>query len=417
MNAGRLSAWLSERLLVGKLAGAALWVVWIASLVFGSSKINAQDERIWFDWTPQLLGADHLAFYSAAKLIQDGRGDVLYDYNALADYQSDLIGTRFLEAYRNPPFYALLYLPTARLNYVVSFWIWTAVALALLWLGIRWLSPARPGTVLLWALCFYPIFAAVSFGQNSLLSFAAFCLTFRQLDHNKPFSAGLAAGLLLYKPQLLLGLGLWWLLDFRVYWRALAGLTVTGLVLLGLSFLTMRAETIAFVEHLPQIAAYDAFWFYNLHTPRGFWTLLLGDNKYWGGMLGWVCSLIALGGFLVFWRRHRGDMPLLFAAAVFVTLWASPHTMVYDWSLVLIPVVVLWERRPQQRDQWLPLFAAGWAVLFISTQLAQWMFKSTGAALQLSVPVLAILAILAARVLGRQPPSNGKEAIPTASLQ
>jgi alpha-1,2-mannosyltransferase len=417
MNAGRLSAWLSERLLVGKLAGAALWVVWIASLVFGSSKINAQDERIWFDWTPQLLGADHLAFYSAAKLIQDGRGDVLYDYNALADYQSDLIGTRFLEAYRNPPFYALLYLPTARLNYVVSLWIWTAVALALLWLGIRWLSPARPGTVLLWALCFYPIFAAVSFGQNSLLSFVAFCLTFRQLDHNKPFSAGLAAGLLLYKPQLLLGLGLWWLLDFRAYWRALAGLTVTGLVLLGLSFLTMHAETIAFVEHLPQIAAYDAFWFYNLHTPRGFWTLLLGDNKYWGGMLGWVCSLIALGGFLVFWRRHRGDMPLLFAAAVFVTLWASPHTMVYDWSLALVPAVLLWERRPRQRDQWLPLFAAGWAVLFISTQLAQWMFKSTGAALQLSVPVLAILAILAARVLGRQPPSNGKEAIPTASLQ
>jgi alpha-1,2-mannosyltransferase len=417
MNAGRLSAWLSERLLVGKLAGAALWVVWIVSLIFGSSKINAQGERIWFDWTPQLLGADHLAFYSAAKLIQDGRGDVLYDYNALADYQSDLIGTRFLEAYRNPPFYALLYLPTARLDYVISFWIWTAVALALLWCGIRWLGPTRPATVFVWALCFYPVFAAVSFGQNSLLSFAAFCLTFRQLDRNEPFSAGLAAGLLLYKPQLLLGLGLWWLLDLRAYWRALAGLTVTGLVLLGLSLLTVRAETIAFVEHLPQIAAYDAFWFYNLHTPRGFWTLLLGDNKYWGRMLGWVCSLIALGAFLVFWRRHRGDMPLLFAAAVFVTLWASPHTMIYDWSLVLIPALLLWERRPQQRDYWLPLFAAGWAVLFVSTQLAKWMFEKMGAALQLSVPVLAILAVLAARVLRREPPSNGKEAIPTPSLQ
>jgi alpha-1,2-mannosyltransferase len=417
MNAGRLSAWLSERLLVGKLAGAALWVVWIVSLIFGSSKINAQGERIWFDWTPQLLGADHLAFYSAAKLIQDGRGDVLYDYNALADYQSDLIGTRFLEAYRNPPFYALLYLPTARLDYVISFWIWTAVALALLWLGIGWLRPARPATVFVWALCFYPVFAAVSFGQNSLLSFAAFCLTFRQLDRNEPFSAGLAAGLLLYKPQLLLGLGLWWLLDFRAYWRALAGLTVTGLVLLGISLLTVRAETFTFVERLQDIAAYDAFYFYNLHTPRGFWTLLLFDDKHWGRRLGWACSLIALAAFLVFWRRHRGEMPLMFAAAVFVTLWASPHTMVYDWSLVLIPAVLLWERRPQQRDQWLPLFAAGWAVLFVSTPLAQWMFEKTGAALQLSVPVLAILAVLAARVLCREPPSNGKEAIPTPSLQ
>src|SRR5262249_38886368 len=159
-----------------------VWVMWIVRLVLGSSKTNAQGERIWFDWTPQLLGADHLAFYSAAKLIQDGRGEVLYDYDALADYQSDLIGTRFLEAYRNPPFYALLYVPTARLDYVMSFWIWTAVALLLLWLGIQWLRPARPATVFVWALCFYPVFAAVSFGQNSLLSFAAFCLTFRQLD-------------------------------------------------------------------------------------------------------------------------------------------------------------------------------------------------------------------------------------------
>jgi alpha-1,2-mannosyltransferase len=417
MNAGRLSAWLSERLLVGKLAGAALWVVWIASLVFGSSKINARDERIWFDWTPQLLGADHLAFYSAAKLIQDGRGDVLYDYNALADYQSDLIGTRFLEAYRNPPFYALLYLPTARLDYVISFWIWTAVALGLLWCGIRWLGPRRPATVFVWALCFYPVFAAVSFGQNSLLSFAALCLAFRQLDRNKPFSAGLAAGLLLYKPQLLLGLGIWWLLDFRTYWRALVGLSVTGLLLLGISLLTVRAETLTFVERLRDIANYDAFYFYNLHTPRGFWTLLLFDDKRLGRMLGWACSLIALAAFLVFWRRHRGEMPLMFAAAVFVTLWASPHTMVYDWSLVLIPAVLLWERRPQQRDQWLPLFAAGWAVLFVSTPLAQWMFEKTGAALQLSVPVLAIVAALAARVLRREPPSNGKEAIPTLSLQ
>src|SRR5262249_50108176 len=148
-----------------------------------------------------------------------------------------------------------------------------------------------------------------------------------------------------------------------------------------------------------------------------FWTLLLFDNKYWGRVLGWVCTLIALAAFLVFWRRHHGEMPLMFAAAVFVTLWASPHTMGYDWSLVLIPAVLLWERRPQHRDQWLPLCAGGWAVLFVSTQVAQWMFERTGAAIQMSVPVLAALGVIAARVLRREQTSAVNEATPTASLQ
>ena len=56
----------------------------------------------------------------------------------MTQYQPTLVdqGGSYLDAYRNPPFYALIYVPTSRLPYLVSFWIWTAISLALLWFGL-----------------------------------------------------------------------------------------------------------------------------------------------------------------------------------------------------------------------------------------------------------------------------------------
>src|SRR5438874_1926342 len=93
------------------------------------------------------------------------------------------------------------------------------------------------------AVAFYPSFAVVSFGQNTFLSFGAFALVYAALVRDRRFAAGLAAGLLLYKPQLLLGLGLWWLFDVRRYWPAVIGVAVTGAILAGLSWLALPAET------------------------------------------------------------------------------------------------------------------------------------------------------------------------------
>ena len=412
MNAERLAQLLNERLGLAKVAAVVLWATWLVSLVIGGGMYP----------NDKLVGIDHLAFYSAARLVTEGQGARAYDYNYLAAYQTELGSRGYLDAYRNPPFYALLYVPTARLPYAVSFWTWTAVSLLALWFGLRWLGSSRPAAAFVWAMAFYPVFATVSFGQNSLLSFAVFALTFHLLERNRPFAAGLSAGLLLYKPQLLLCLGFWWLLDLRHYWQALVGLTVTGLALLAVSVVVLSEETQEFVRRFREIARYDAFYFYNLHTPRGFWTLLFGDDKRLGDILGAVSSVIAAGAFVLFWWHYRAERALVFAGAVFVTLWASPHTMIYDWSLALVPAMILWERRPTLRTHWLPLLAAGWAVLFISTPLSQGQFEWLGGAFQVSVPVLAVLGLLAERILRRATPSapsgftlpraNPSEAVP-----
>jgi alpha-1,2-mannosyltransferase len=414
----RLAQLLHGRTALGLWAGAVMWVVWIVGSIFGTGNLDSNG---------QVIGTDHTAFHTAAALLADGRGDVLFDYPDLIEFrtrQEEITGKPgFLDPYRNPPFYALLYLPTARLPYLASFIVWAIVGLIALVVGlilIRGTNPPSPTVqvkpfanarapsyrdgpmwTLAWALSFYPTFAAVSFGQNTLLSFAAFGLAFRCLATERRFLAGLSAGLLLYKPQLLLGLGVWWLLDLRRAWPSWLGLAATGSVFMAISVVFVHDETREWVHRLPDIARYDAFEFYNLHNCRGFGALLLGDKAAgnWFGLAGLALSVGWLGWM---WKQHGSNVRIMFAAAVFATLWGSPHTMTYEWALVVIPAVLLWDVRPDLRDTWLPLFAIAWTVMFIGTPLTKGQLAMTGVAIQLSVPMLAFVAIRAGAALRTQ---------------
>jgi alpha-1,2-mannosyltransferase len=399
VNRDRCAAFVRDRLIFGKAAAALLWLAWLISIARTGFTRDVENKPI---------GADHLAFHSAAKLIDEGRGSLIYDYAFLAEYQPTLVDFqgRFLDAYRNPPFYALLYLPTSRLPYLASYAIWTAISLAMLWLGLHWLGVRKQWTAFVVSLSFYPVFAVVSFGQNSLLSFGFFCLVFRLMERRRLLFAGLAAGLLLYKPQLLLGLGLWWLLNSRQYWKCLLGLAIAGVCWGVVSFVFVANETRQFVEHLREIASYDAFMFWNMHNPRAFGTLIAGDDKAIGNVVGLLASVAGIACFVWFWRRHGDNLPLMFGASVFLTLWASPHTMIYEWSLALIPAVLLWDRVADKRDEWLVLFAVSWAAFFISTPIARFLFELTengethaGWAIQLSVPVIAWVAVRTMQIL------------------
>jgi hypothetical protein len=227
------------------------------------------------------------------------------------------------------------------------------------------------------------------------------------LERKQNLMAGAVAGLLLYKPQLLLGLGLWWLLSIRRYWRSYLGLCAMGLVWIAVSILFVPVETRIYIERLREIAAYEEFMFWNMHNPRAFGTLIAFDNKQIGNVVGLVASIVGIVCFVVFWRIHRNDRILMFAAAIFLTLWASPHTMIYEWTLAVIPALLLWDRVPQKRTEWLVIFALAWVAFFISTPIARGLFKLTenkeagikGWAIQLSVPVVAILAIWTMRIL------------------
>jgi alpha-1,2-mannosyltransferase len=385
---------------LGLVAGAAMWLLWGLSSALGPGNLDLND---------QVIGTDHSAFHTAAVLLSEGRGATLFDYPALAEFRSrqdEIVGRDgFLDPYRNPPFYALLYRPTAGLPYLASYLIWATVGLMTLAGSLRLVHGRKFGKALAWSLSFYPVFAAVSFGQNTLLSLGIFALAYHAIVRDRRLVAGLVAGLLLYKPQLLFGLGLWWLFDVRRNWPALLGVATTSLVLGSLSWLVLPQETSDWLRRLPQIADYDAFEFYNLHNPRGFGDLLTGNRRF-----GQVVGLLGLGLAAIwlwrFQRRHHQDERLIFAAAVFATLWGSPHTMIYEWALLVLPAIVLWNARPDRRATWTWLFAIAWAGLFVATPLTKGQLAVSGrlfdmrVAIQVSVPLLAWVGWRAERTCG-----------------
>ena len=137
---------------------------------------------------------DHLAYYTAGRLVRDGRAGELYDLDAVAAYQATLFPGRWesLEAFRNPPFAALPYALTARLSFAASGWVWTLVGVAVYLGGLRLLNPRPP----LFAVLTVPAVLCVSYGQTSLLNAGVLAVVGRLLSDRRPFAAGLVAGLL-----------------------------------------------------------------------------------------------------------------------------------------------------------------------------------------------------------------------------
>src|SRR4030066_1547662 len=112
-------------------------------------------------------------------------------------------------------------------------------------MSVRLLLSIQPVKSLLWSLTWFPIFASISFGQNSLLSLFLFSLTYYLWRKGRLLTAGLVCSLLLFKPQLVLGIGILWLLEWRKDWKALLGLSIGGLALAAISLLTLPEASLA----------------------------------------------------------------------------------------------------------------------------------------------------------------------------
>ncbi len=392
---------LRDRVYLAKLAAIILWVCYALSILLG-------DGYGTFNLKGEVNGADHLAWYTAARLIAEGHPDKVYDYDYVARYQHDLVPKErwnSLMAYRNPPFYALLYLPTCQLPFTVSWALWCLIYLVWLRLAVRWLGGDRRD--FLWLLTFFPTFTAFSYGQNSLISFTILAATYRLLKDDRIFYAGLIAGLLWFKPPMLTGLVLWGLLDFRRFWPAALGVLLTGLILTLGTYPIVPEVWDGFIRSLTGNVKFDNFEQFKMHNPLAFFRLLAPDAKAWHWPLAAVCALLAIAWFVRVWRVHRCDLPVMFGAVVFVTLWGSPHALIYEWSVLGVTAVLWWRKLATDAPARFVLFGTAWLAFFLSTHFAEMQVNNTGRAVQVSVPILAAVAVFALKFLARDSAAQG----------
>jgi alpha-1,2-mannosyltransferase len=389
----------------GFISGAT-WMAWLASILLGPGNL---------DLNRQVVGPDYLAFYAVGETVRTGQESHLYDFRYQHQMEAHVAQTELvgLQAYLNPPFLAWLFVPFSALPYRWSFTLWSLLGLALLWASVGWLGAPGRRQPFAWALTFFPVFASISFGQNGLLSVALFSGVYLCWRRRNTFCAGVLASLLLYKPQLLLALGLLWLLEWRRDWRALMGLLAGGVMLVGLTFMMLPESSQAYIALsrtvLPNMAAWEGFPLHHAHMLRAFFLLLLPGFPATSEILALLCALVGVAGFLVFWKQRRASPELLFSAVVCLTIWITPHAMIYDWALLLVPAVLLWESQHALRRQLRLVFSILWLAILLSGMLTTAQQAVLPVAVQISLPVFGWAMLALSQILSATGPTDRQE--------
>lgn len=300
------------------------------------------------------IGGDFPAFYGAGRIVLAGDVAHLYDWTRQAAAQADLHpgdppGTFLAFAY--PPFVALAYAPLAALPYRVAWLVHTALAAGAVAGAVavarRWLPRlgVHPEALLVAAIATYPLGAAIGGAQNTPFTLLGLAVAGFGVLGGRTVAAGLAAGLLLYKPQLaapMLGL-------FVVAreGRALAVAAATGAALWAIGAAMAgpawvggwwREGVVGFQAHDAAVNATNAV------SALGFAEAALGVGHPVARALG--LGLSAGIAAATAWAWRRGPSPAGIALAAFATILVTPHGMFYDAGVAVLGVAVLTERWP-----------------------------------------------------------------------
>jgi hypothetical protein len=381
-------------------------VAWVDVLVLGSLPLNSSG-------TP--IGGDYIAFHAAGRLLLSGHASQLYDHAAVSAVQDSLLGGHipgFYDAFRNPPFFALLFAPLAVLDLLPGFAVWSLLSLAALafalWLLVNevpWLASRWRGLVIL-VLAFPPVYFGLIDGENAVLSLLLYVLIYRSLVRDQNWAMGAWAALGLFKPQLFFIFPLIFLAARR--WRALASYVVVALALCGLSLALVGADGLqAWLRTLLEAESGNATvnaWrmaslksFFDLLLPRELSIPLPGPVVSLApaalsiALVLYAAAAVALLALLLrIWTRPVPSLPLAWAFTSLVAVLVDPHLVDYDLTVLVSAGVLALALVRQLR--W-------WAVLLYVLLLLRVQLPIGDLSIQLAVPVLAWCTYLVRREL------------------
>jgi hypothetical protein len=359
-------------------------------------------------------GHDFVHFYTLGVVARSGQLATLYETRPLNETMWRVVPEArpglFLPLYG--PQVAVAFAPLAAMPYERAVHVWLVVSLLLYGaavVGIVWLVPASavPRAAVALTLVLNPALAAlVTSGQTSAVALMAFVIAWFAFDQQRPWAAGIALGLLWYKPTLAAGVVAMLLVAGE--WRVLGGFAVAAILQLALGW--TWAGTPVVLAYLRTLASFvaeggiPASQPEHLHSLLGFWRLLLGR-----GMVSAVLWIVSAGLVLSYarraWRLAAGDRSVQIALLCLVAVLLAPHLYVYDLVLLAPALVILWtwsDRRPElpglRTLQWLVGLAA---VAPLSDAVA------ATTSVQLSTCVLTALVLQFARVLSASQASPG----------
>jgi hypothetical protein len=387
--------------------GIVLWLVLGLAVWAGDGRFNMLNGEPF----PE----DLVVFHAAGTACRTGHCAELYDQTEGRAFQHASFGPthrKIYHRYTSAPHTALLWIPASLLPYPVVAVLLCAANLALLFISLRFLRVRVPFMAVFG---FYPVFDAFVCGQNVFLSLALFVAALRLWLGGRPFWAGVVAGCVAaYKPHLLAGVGLLWLLESRRDLRPLLGLLVPVAVFALVDVVFFWPQTRTYLGWVTGVLGGQVpFW--EEARPGGemtlkeLFTMMVPGTGAVATALAAGCAVAGIALFVLYWRRRRADRRAIFAAAILLSLWIAPHAHLYEWTLLLVPATLLW------RPRFLRLYVLVYLATTIIVQVARWQWHALGFAIHPAVPLLAFVAfrvlvaagdgLAASRSAGRAPPA------------
>jgi len=344
-----------------------------------------------------IKGTDFLHFYTIGTLALRGEGQLLYDMRAQSALVAKLIpqaaGTVYVPLYG--PQVSLFFCPFAKLSYAWALVAWLLLNVGLYGLCVYVVWKTCPNlqrfrwTVVIAAMAFPGLFHLLTWGQSSGLALLCFTLAFLALHKNKWFLAGLAIGMLIFKPQLGLAAAVIFVASGEA--RIVLGALLAAGAQLAVAWAhygtaVMRSYVYATL-HVGDVLALLEPRLYRMHSLRAFWLLLLPWPRL-DFVLYLLCSVAILVIAVRCWKAHL-PLGLRYSAMLLATVLVSPHLTAYD-LVILAPAFLLFAdwaignpgTRFASAVPWL-LYAC--YLLFLLGPLARYTH------LQLSVPAMVAL--------------------------
>ncbi len=297
---------------------------------------------------------DFTIFYTAGKVVHEGRGRQLYDletqFALQRSFAPEVKHRENALPFNHPPFEALLFAPLAGLPYVTAYLVWALFNITLIvgfWILLRprlsRLHALLPALPLLAMFSFFPVVMTLLQGQDSILLLFLYGLAFSALATGRAFLAGVCLALALFKFQLVLPFVV--VLLVRRQWKVVAGFSFAALVLLIVSAAVVGWNGVmaypGFVLRLNQSAAQAGI------DPRGMPNLrgLVAGSLHLAGLpaslLIITLSIALVTLVLRWWHVQSGqNFDLGFSLCLAVTTIISYHLLVHDLSVLMLPILL-----------------------------------------------------------------------------
>ena len=285
---------------------------------------------------PDLIGnvtGGHFALHDALRM---------YDRDAQHAYEIGVTNSPlFLDLYISPPHTALFFAPLSSLPFRAALVVFTAlsvVAFALaLWKARAFAPDDR--TFATFALAFAasePFAETIIIGQTSGLMLLVWVAGIALALEKRDTAAGVILGLGAFKPQLFLLVPI--VLVARKRWRLLGVFLATGAAMVAIGALACGPHAYVAWVDLLRSPAYGDVREANMFHMCSIEALLHGLPFATA-----VHALVALAAIVLLFSfaRKSEDELRVWAAAILVTLFATPHLIIYDAVLFIVPALVL----------------------------------------------------------------------------